>query len=452
MRFIGDMSNAKLTFEYRDEFEREPIAQKIGQLLMDDEFSPMVLDGDWGVGKTEFCHKLINLMQGGQTSDIPRCQCLYIDAFAEDHGDDPLLMLLGNIARFIKDKKGNGDSVACYEKLRQASLAVAKSFLKIGGKAGIAWLFRQNPDHIVEGVSEAVKRSAEEGLDALVDMSFQQYEAAKYNIENLKNVLTDIAKDERLIVIVDELDRCRPDFSIALLEKIKHVFNVPNVSFLLVANMRQLESVISHVYGSGVDISRYIDKFVKIIVSLPLYYGRRESVSNRYLLKLTHTGKMPAIFENTVYNFILYILETNSHSLRDVEHFSRYCNVLNIFISGSWIVHQCRYVQILAVMAIYCCCFKRDFVKKCNVGYIDVEFLVDLFNLKDTYIKDDKLLEYCRNIVECLDHSINEIDGMGDRKFPIYKGEIFNANSHNSFKKIRIMFIEFLMNLSLVRI
>ena len=101
------MSKEELTFEYRDEFKRKEIAKKIVRLLMDDEFSPMVLDGDWGVGKTEFCHKLINLIdceQKERSKDIARYRCLYIDAFAEDHGDDPLLMLLGNIARFVKDK------------------------------------------------------------------------------------------------------------------------------------------------------------------------------------------------------------------------------------------------------------------------------------------------------------------------------------------------------------
>lgn len=63
------MSNDELTFEYRDEFKRRVIAEKIINLLMDDEFSPMVLDGDWGVGKTEFCHKLINLIRADQSKE-----------------------------------------------------------------------------------------------------------------------------------------------------------------------------------------------------------------------------------------------------------------------------------------------------------------------------------------------------------------------------------------------
>lgn len=142
---------------------------------MDDQFSPMVLDGDWGVGKTEFCHKLINLIRADQNKEdeanknIPRCQCLYIDAFAEDHGDDPLLMLLGNIARFIKDKEGNGDTSERYQKWKNASIALAKSCFKIGAKAAIGVLLRQNADSIGDELSDAIKKSAEEGVDAIVN-------------------------------------------------------------------------------------------------------------------------------------------------------------------------------------------------------------------------------------------------------------------------------------------
>lgn len=74
-------------------------------------------------------------------------------------------------------------------------------------------------------------------------------------------------------------------FSITLLEKIKHVFEVPNVSFLLVANMNQLSAAISHVYGNGSDISRYVDKFIKIVVSLPVYDGEL-TLANQYFSEL----------------------------------------------------------------------------------------------------------------------------------------------------------------------
>lgn len=448
------MSNNELTFEYRDEFERKRIAEQIVKLLMDDQFSPMVLDGDWGVGKTEFCHKLINLIraeqnkEGGMDKNILRCQCLYIDAFAEDHGDDPLLMLLGNIARFIKNKEGNGDTSERYQKWKSASMAVAKSCFKIGAKAAIGVLLKQSADSIGEEVSDAIKKSAEEGVDAIVNASLQQYEESNSNIEALKSILAELARDERLIIVVDELDRCRPDFSIALLEKIKHVFEVPNVSFLLVANMSQLSAAISHVYGNGSDISRYVDKFIKIVVSLPVYDGKL-TLAKRYFFELSSKGKIPNIFDIRALNFIEHILETNSHSLRDVEHFARYCSVLKMFYVSGQMYREDLYVQILAVTAVYCCCFNRDFIKKCSVFHIDVEFLVNLFNLKN--IKEDSDLYDIRNIIECLDSTIDPKTGIGNRNFPIDKSLIINPRIDNSFNKVRIKFIDFIMNLSLVK-
>ncbi|MFO1491587.1 MAG: P-loop NTPase fold protein [Kiritimatiellia bacterium] len=45
-----------------------------------------------------------------------------------------------------------------------------------------------------------------------------------------------------LVVIVDELDRCRPDFALGLIERIKHLFSTDNVSFVLLANATQLQN------------------------------------------------------------------------------------------------------------------------------------------------------------------------------------------------------------------
>ena len=54
----------KPTFDTPDEFNRKPIAENIIRLLtLDIDLSPMVIDGGWGTGKTEFCQKLIRLMQ-----------------------------------------------------------------------------------------------------------------------------------------------------------------------------------------------------------------------------------------------------------------------------------------------------------------------------------------------------------------------------------------------------
>lgn len=81
----------KPTFDTQDEFKRKQIAENIIRLLTSDiDLSPMVIDGGWGTGKTEFCQKLIRLMQ----QQHPDYQPVYIDAFRSDHSGEPLLALL----------------------------------------------------------------------------------------------------------------------------------------------------------------------------------------------------------------------------------------------------------------------------------------------------------------------------------------------------------------------
>lgn len=411
-----------MTFEYRDEFKRRVIAEKIINLLMDDEFSPMVLDGDWGVGKTEFCHKLINLIradqskEGGTNKNIPRCQCLYIDAFAEDHGDDPLLMLLGNIARFIKDKEGNGDSSERYQKWKNASIAVAKSCFKIGAKAAIGLLLKQNADSIGDEISDAIKKSAEEGVDAIVNDFLQQYEESNSNIETLKSILAELARDERMIIVVDELDRCRPDFSITLLEKIKHVFDVPNVSFLLVANMKQLSASVSHVYGEYVDSNRYLNKFLKLSVSLVPSLNIKNDLFFYFEYLVEKDDELKFFAEKYTGFSVSYLLRRNNHTLRDVEQFVRYLKVSVKMSRHGKITESPEAFRLLFVIVVYCYCFKRNIAYLILTDDVSADIIVNELKVNDGMSL--KELSFLRNILECLDkkyennHNKQKIDDL----------------------------------------
>ena len=86
---------SELTFENRDEFKRAAIADKVIKLLESDiDLSPMIIDGGWGTGKTEFCHKLIHRIKNRETH-----QTIYINAFLADHSDEPLLTILAEVLK-----------------------------------------------------------------------------------------------------------------------------------------------------------------------------------------------------------------------------------------------------------------------------------------------------------------------------------------------------------------
>ena len=72
-----------------------------------------------------------------------------------------------------------------------------------------------------------------------------------------------------LLIFVDELDRCRPDYAIKLLEQMKHLFSVPGVIFVLAINGEQLNHSIRAVYGAGFDSARYLRRFIDFDIRLP---------------------------------------------------------------------------------------------------------------------------------------------------------------------------------------
>ena len=68
---------------------------------------------------------------------------------------------------------------------------------------------------------------------------------------------------------MDELDRCKPIYALNLMEKIKHLFSVKHIVFLLVMNKEQLEQSVRCLYGPNIDARTYLQKFINIECKLP---------------------------------------------------------------------------------------------------------------------------------------------------------------------------------------
>jgi hypothetical protein len=86
-----------------------------------------------------------------------------------------------------------------------------------------------------------------------------------------------------LIFIIDELDRCKPVFALALLERIKHFMSVPNVHFVLGTHLEQLRNSVRYAYGSEIDATLYLQKFISLTIELDnLLDDKRENKIEKY--------------------------------------------------------------------------------------------------------------------------------------------------------------------------
>ena len=75
---------------------------------------------------------------------------------------------------------------------------------------------------------------------------------------------------EKIVVFIDELDRCKPDFALKLLERIKHYVDHKNVIFVISTNLTELQHMINNVYGNGFSSTKYFDRFFDYLFSLPV--------------------------------------------------------------------------------------------------------------------------------------------------------------------------------------
>lgn len=246
----------------RDEFQRESVATKVISLLVSPtDISPMVIDGGWGTGKTEFCHKLINKF----SAEHENYRVVYVDAFKADHADNPLMTILAEVLKLLpKGKQRKG--------LMQKALPVIRYGLKTALKVGVGHVLRKNADDIADEIETVLEEATEKAIDASIEVLLKDHEQAEENLLALQNMLAQIAVASPIVFFIDELDRCRPDFAVEMLEVIKHTFDVDGVQFVLVTNTAQLKAAINHRYGD-VDSQRYLDKFLKFRFFLPDIHG-----------------------------------------------------------------------------------------------------------------------------------------------------------------------------------
>ncbi|MGE4345586.1 MAG: P-loop NTPase fold protein [Geoalkalibacter sp.] len=351
----------RVTFETRDEYQRKPIAEKIIRLLESGaKVSPLVIDGHWGAGKTEFCQKLKNLIEDSESNLRP----IYVDAFKADHADEPLMTLMAAVLKALPEPER--------EPLIQKALPAIRFSIKAALKAGVSWALKQDAADIAEGFEEEVKNAGDEIINHSVETLLANHVEAEKNINTLQTALAELAAETPIVLFIDELDRCRPDFAVNMLENIKHIFDVEGVQFVLVTNFDQLRSSINHCYGNGLDAQRYLDKFVQFSLSLSDTHKPRgyEVV----LASVTHLRRQIAqsellnnksITSAGVESFLFSLVEANRLSLREVETLVLYLEIYQSLTDGKGVAENTIFGYcLLRILGVYLYCFKPGIAER----------------------------------------------------------------------------------------
>lgn len=378
-----------------DNLSRKDLAKKYVKFLNDLKGNHTIaLDAPWGSGKSKFIEFMCEEFdsENGKTKDI----FIVYNAWKNDYTDDPFLSLMSDFFSQIKNKEyvGEDELKGLMAKTFSASKVVGKGVFK-----GLIKNFLESDD--VENLSNELNNIVNDTVattsDELINKAFKDIENSKKTREQftneLKNSVTKILEEkgkDKFIIIIDELDRCKPTFAIELLENIKHLFGIKEILFFIAIDKAQLSESIKSVYGSGFDSFTYLHRFFDLEIHL-------SKVNLLKHFEIMIDGKFGENSSFIGQYFLANSIKLFDLTIRDFERIVSETALLSIINSGIYTIRKdiCILLLILKYKEpdVYDIIFENR-----NVKYQEILEKITLErnsqNLHSFMITDAKILKY----------------------------------------------------------
>ena len=389
-----------------DIFGREEIARSMCELIVNlpaEEYSPFVLDGPWGCGKTVHARRIMKCFCDDYADKV---KIIYWNASESDYSDNPLLMFVSLLYNNIStlDSCGKRAVKICSQILLGA----------FGGLASVGTQFINRFSGLdIKGIIPEVEETSKQcdccsQLEQQFESILKKAGSEKEQVDGARELLQ-LVQDEgkELIVIIDELDRCRPDFALKTLEIIKHLFTHPNVKFLMVLNKKSLACSVKHMYGLEDEAaSCYLRKYIKIEFTLPACASKRGESHSVKIYYLNLLEKVDSAFssDNKLLNqFLNFITHDERIQFREVE---KHVSVLKLLLnSDRSLLNRIDkdFSSVLLCFTSYIISFENKIVTRLFSRTINKEDVMALLSRgKDEIIEADYYGASCFDYIEAI--------------------------------------------------
>lgn len=215
------------TKEFADKFKKEIIALPTPYVI--------ALEDGYGMGKTHFITRFCEYLKKQNSDNDIKIEAVYLNIWENDHIDNPFPIIAAQIISTLNPAKELQKSIT------SNSIKITNNMLKFGAK-----IFA--------------------GLD--IGDIFPNPKQEKDDIKEFKKDLQKliIEKGGKVVLVIDELDRCKPDYAVKTLETIKHFFDIEGLFIILTTSIDFMNSICEAHYGHPnckLVGEGYIQKFVQ---------------------------------------------------------------------------------------------------------------------------------------------------------------------------------------------
>ena len=383
----------------------------------------LAINNKWGTGKTTF------IKMWEQDLKDKEFQTVYFNAWENDFENNPLTALMGELKNITTKSTEPKFKIA----LKNASI-LSKHIAPIIVQS-IADKYI-NTKEIKDAIVNVTK-----GINDVFENEVNEYAKKKKGIidfrKSLSEFIANTNEGKPLIFLIDELDRCRPDYAVSILEQIKHFFSVPNIVFVLSIDKVQLGNSVKGVYGSDrIDADEYLRRFIDIEYSIPepeseIFYKYLYNYFEFDQFFISEDRKKYRALDSDKSNFlrICSVLFSNGLiSLRQQEKiFSHSRLALRSFESNSYVIPE-LFLFLVYIKTIY-----EDLYSKINSKALTIEelqkYFFEIVNGKVNEDNERKILQLEVYLVNAYNNYIN---------YPYSRNKIYQYDNSTNKNKLLI--------------
>ena len=313
---------------------RKPIGEGLNRLVDYGAGTGVVLiDASWGNGKTTFLRMWIQQAQNdGKVVAL-------VNAWDGDYRGRPLEYIATVLAEELERLIPRNAFTRLFNRIRQVWSFLTNSIarmLKVGTAAtapldgGAAWTTAIAISELVTSLRN-VKHGQATDVRRLKSLRKKLQRAATM-LRNRRHQKIPI----RFVIVIDELDRCRPDYAVQFMETIKHVFEVEHITFVIAANSNELAHAMRGAYGEDFDGEGYLERFFDIRLQLP--EGNRKTFVTRVVEDASLAGNFGSELPRdeidssiTGENVVAQLLQSSTLSLREIHKTLNHIRVMLLF-------------------------------------------------------------------------------------------------------------------------